>query len=477
MTELCDLGAIELRKMIGAGEISPVELLNACRQRIERVNPTLNAIVSTCWERAEAEAIQAEKAVRNGDSLGPIHGIPIGIKDTQSTADLRTTFGSPIYAEHVPEADERMVAAVRRAGAIVVGKTNVPEFGAGANTTNAVFGPTGNPFAPDRTCGGSSGGSAVALATGMLPLATGSDTGGSLRTPAAFCGVVGFRTSPGLVPVNHYDIGWSPLSVHGPIARDVTDTALMLSVIAGNGPLDPLSGPVDPTRFVDPPETDLGAIRVAFSADLGFAPVDPAIRRVFQRVVKETREWFAVADERDPPLEDADEVFEVLRGIHFLASHGERYRTQIDKLGPNIITNVKQALGYGIEDAARAQTAHTALYRRFVGFMRDYDVLVTPAVTVPPFPHADLYPVHIDGQPVRTYFHWLALSYGITLTAHPSIAIPCGLDETGTPFGIQLCGRRGGDRELLGIAAAFERRLATTSTLGRPVPDLDLLAA
>jgi len=243
MDELCDLAAIELRRLIGARQISPVELLASCRARIEQVNGAVNAFVATCWERAEAEARAAERAVMTGKTLGPLHGLPIGIKDLALTEGLRTTFGSPQFSDLVPEIDERQVAAVRQAGAIVVGKTNTPEFGAGANTVNPVYGATGNPFDSMKACAGSSGGSAVALATGMVPLATGSDMGGSLRNPAAYCGVVGFRPSPGAVPHELRLIGWSPLSVQGAMGRTVADTALLHGVMAGTDPRDPLSWP------------------------------------------------------------------------------------------------------------------------------------------------------------------------------------------------------------------------------------------
>ncbi|MCP5155788.1 MAG: amidase [Ectothiorhodospiraceae bacterium] len=459
MTDLCDLGAIALRRMIGARQVSPRELLAACKARIEALNPTFNAITATCWERAQREAEAAERAVGEGAPLGPLHGLPIGIKDTQVTGGLRTTFGSPIFADNVPAADERMVAAVRAAGAIVIGKTNVPEFGAGANTTNPVYGATGNPLDPKRICGGSSGGSAVALATRMLPLATGSDTGGSLRTPAALCGIVGLRPSPGLVPMKTKSVGWSPISVHGPLGRDVAEAALMLSVIAASDADDPLSYPVDAAALATPPRVDPSRLRVAVSEDLGFAPVDQMVRRCFRRAVERITPHVAVVEPRDPDLHDADDVFETLRAIQFLAGHEKHYREQRDLLGPNLVENVEQAMGYTFADVVRAHTAHTALYRRFIAFMADWDVLITPSVTVPPFPLEQLYPPAIDGVPARTYFHWLALAYGITLTTHPAISIPCGLDEQGTPFGIQIVGKRGGDHALLGVAAALEALL------------------
>ena len=439
MAELCDLSAIELRRLIGAKEVSPVELLASCRARIERINGAVNAFVATCWERAAAEARSAEHAVMAGEALGPLHGLPIGIKDLALTAELRTTFGSPQFAEFVPEADERQVAAVRAAGAIVVGKTNTPEFGAGANTVNPVYGATGNPFDPEKTCAGSSGGSAVALATGMVPLATGSDMGGSLRNPAAFCGVVGFRPSPGAVPHELRLIGWSPLGVQGSMGRNVPDTVLLFEAMAACDARDPLSCPLPP--HAGPELIDLGSLRVAISEDLGFAPVDDGIREVFRAAMARIRGVFARADDRDPPLDDsANAAFEVNRAINFLAAHADSYR-------------------------------------RFLEFMAEYDALICPAMAVPPFPHAQLYVEAINGRPMRTYFHWLALAYGLTLTAHPVACIPCGRDGTGMPFGIQVCGRRFGDRRTLAVAAALERHLQSIPELARPLPDLHALAA
>jgi Asp-tRNA(Asn)/Glu-tRNA(Gln) amidotransferase A subunit family amidase len=476
MTELCDLSALELRALIGAKRISPVELLASCRARIERIDGAVNAFVATCWDRAEAEARAAERAVLAGEALGPLFGLPIGIKDLALTEALRTAFGSPQFADHVPAADERQVEAVRRAGAIVVGKTNTPEFGAGANTVNPVYGATGNPFDPEKTCAGSSGGSAVALAVGMVPLATGSDMGGSLRNPAAYCGVVGFRPSPGAVPHELRLVGWSPLGVQGPMGRTVADTALLFSVMRGSDARDPLSWPQGPAARPEP--VDLASLRVALSEDLGFAPVDDGIRRVFRQAMGRLRGVFAQADERDPPLDaSADDAFAVTRAINFVAAHAETHRGRPEMLGPNVAANVVQGLGMSLEDVAQAMKAHTTLYRRFLEFMADYDALICPAMAVPPFPHAELYVEAINGQRLRSYFHWLALAYGLTLTAHPVACIPCGRDHTGMPFGIQICGRRYGDERTLAIAAALERHLQSLPELARPLPDLDALAA
>lgn len=476
MTEPCDLPAVEARRLIGAKQLSPVDLLASCRARIEAVNPTLNAIPTTCWERAETEAKAAEDAVMRGDDLPPLHGLPMGVKETMVSGGVRTTFGSPIFADNVPEKDERLVAAARAAGAVAIGKTNVPEFALGANSSNPVFGSTGNPFDPARICGGSSGGSAVALATGMVPVALGSDTGGSLRTPAAYCGVVGYRPTPGLVPMSGRGTGWSALSVQGPMGRDVPDTALLLSAIAGCDPVDPLSYPVDPESFLHLPEVDLSSLRVAVSEDLGFAPVDNGIRETFRAAIKDIGSVFGEVVEIDPPLQDSDEIFAILRSLQFMDRFRLHYENKRDLLGPNAIANYEEALGYSFADAAWAQTQQTMLYRRFVAFMQDFDILLAPMAAVPPYPVEQLYPTHINGEELRSYFHWLGLSYGITNTAHPAITIPCGLDPTGTPFGLQICGRRYGDRTLLGISAALEKHLSTIPARARPLPDIAALS-
>src|SRR5687767_5250577 len=280
--ELLSLSAVELRRRIGTKEISPVELTDACIERIEGINPAVNAVTAVCYERARDEAKTAEKAALRGESLGLLHGLPTGIKDLDETGGLLTTYGSPLYKDFIPERDNAMVARVRAAGAIVVGKTNVPEFGAGANSRNFVWGATGNPFDPMLNPGGSSGGSAAALATSMLPVCTGSDTGGSLRIPAAKCGVVGFRPSPGLVPVERRSLGWTPISVVGPMGRNVADTCLLMGAQAALDDCDPLSYPVDGASFAIPEPVDLGSLRVAYTEDFDTSPVDEPIRAVFR---------------------------------------------------------------------------------------------------------------------------------------------------------------------------------------------------
>jgi amidase len=472
MTELCDISAVELRRMIGAKEISPVELLDSCLRRIAAVNPALNAVTATCIERARGEAKAAEAAVRRGDALGKLHGLPIGIKDLNETAGLRTTWGSPLFADYVPEKDEAMVASVRRAGAIVVGKTNVPEFGAGANTNNKVYGPTGNPFDPKRICGGSSGGSAVALAASMLPICTGSDTGGSLRIPAAFCGIVGFRPSVGLVASERRPVGWTPITTQGPMGRTVEDTLLLLRAQISDDSRDPLAFSVDPADFETIKPIDLGGLRVAVSDDLGFMPLDPRIRATFRERIDLVKSVFRSCEWRNPEMADSDEAFGSLRAMNFLAAHRERYEKHRDKLGPNIIANVEQGLKMSLADAARGQVLATKIYRAFQEFFRDIDILICPTVPVPPFPLEQLYMTHIDGKKLATYYTWLAPTYALSLTGHPSISLPCGLEPTGTPFALQICGPARSDKFVLDVAHALERHLARDPRTARPLPDL-----
>ncbi|MBR0671122.1 amidase [Neoroseomonas soli] len=484
MTEPCDLSAVEARRLIGRKALSPVELLESCLARIGEVNHAVNAMVAMDEPAARAGAKAAEQAVMKGETLGALHGLPVGIKDLEETKGLRTTYGSPIFADFVPEADCGMVANLRKAGAIVIGKTNTPEFGAGANTRNAVYGVTGNPFDPTKSAAGSSGGSGVALACGMAPICSGSDTGGSLRNPAAFNGIVGYRPSPGLVPSEKRGHGWSGLPVLGPMARNMQDTALMLSAMASDDAQDPLAytlhgavgrGVADMYYPVKP--IDLGSLRLAVSADFGQAPVEKHIREVFATRARAIAPMFGAADEASPDCRGGDEAFEVLRATGFLTSHLEKARTRPQDVGPNVRANVEEGLRYTIEDAARAAAQQTRMYRAWQHFFARHDILITPAITVSPRPWKELYPAEIDGQPTRTYFHWLAMAYYVTLCGHPAVSIPMGVDRNGMPFGLQVVGPRGGDALLLRVAAAIEEAFVNDPELRRPVPDLAALKA
>ena len=363
--ELVSLSAVELRRRIGTKEVSPVELLDACLDRIEEVNPAVNAVTAMCVKRARQEAKAAEAAARRGEDLPPLHGLPTGIKDLEETKDLLTTYGSPLYRDFVPTWDNVMVGRVRAAGAVVVGKTNVPEFGAGANSRNPVWGATGNPFDPRLNPGGSSGGSAVALATDMLPVCTGSDTGGSLRIPAAMCGVVGFRPSPGMVAVERRGMGWTPISVLGPMGRTVADTCLLYATQVGQHDTDPLSFPIDGAVFAEPWPVDLGSLRVAWSEDFGGVPVEKGIRRTMRAKIKAMKHLFRSLDEVKMDFGEADRCFDVVRAVSFVARYREAYEKNRELLGPNIRANYEIGANMTLADFAWAHAEQTRIFRKF----------------------------------------------------------------------------------------------------------------
>ena len=481
--EPCDLSATEARRMIGAKKLSPVELMTSCIARTEAVDHAVNAMPTRGFERALEVAREQEAEVMRGDDLGALHGLPIAIKDTNEAAGLRFTSGSPIFADRVPSSDERFVALLRAAGGNIVGKTNVPEWAAGANTRNPVLGTTGNPFDPTRSAAGSSGGSAVALACGMVPLASGSDTGGSLRNPAAFCGVVGFRPTTGLIPSEKRGAAWIQISSLGPMARTVADTALMVSVMVGDDTRDPLS-PVVPGKVVRdgadyavPPPVDLSRLRVAVTPDFGFAPTERRIAEVLREKVGLFSSAFRTLDEATPDCTGADDCFAVLRAVSALANFGPLVRSHPDKVGPNIVDNVREGEGYSAQDVADAVTAQTEIYRRWQSFFTEYDILLSPSVTISPRPWRELFPREIDGVPTRSYYHWLACAYAATIPGHPALSLPVGLDHAGLPFGLQVIGPRGGDAFTLGVAHALETLLADDPRTARPIPNLGPLVS
>lgn len=470
MTELCDLSAVQLRRMIGRKAISPRELLASCLKRIDQVNPAINAVVTLDRDLAERQALAAEAAVLSGESLGLLHGLPVGIKDLNETAGLKTTFGSLLYKDNVPKADEGQIARIRAAGGMIFAKTNTPEFGAGAQTTNKVFGVSANPFDTRMTTAGSSGGSAAALATSMLPLCNGSDLGGSLRTPASFCGVVGFRPTPGRVAVENATRAFSPLAVEGPMGRTVEDVSLLLAAQVGHDDRDPFSRPGDPFQ-ADPGWADLSRLKIAFSEDFGSLPVAQPIRHVFRARMKEIEPLFARMEARHHDIAGVHDIFERLRAAGFLAAYKDLTDEQKRLLGPNVLANIALGESYSAEQIAAAEAEHSNYYRRFLDFMNDWDFLICPAAPIAPFPKDQLYPKEIDGVAMKTYINWVALSYVITLTTCPSLVLPLGLDEQGLPFGIQIVGRRWGERHLLAVARSLEAALAGGKA-ARPLPDL-----
>jgi len=482
LTQSCDLDAVEARRLIGCKKLSAVELVESCIARTLAVDPAVNAMVARDFDRARAAADACDAATMRGDALGPLHGLPLGVKDLENVAGLRTTYGSVLFRDHVPAQDHRIVQAARHAGAIVLGKTNTPEWGAGANTRNAVYGATGNPFDPSRSAAGSSGGSAVALATGMVPLATGSDMGGSLRNPAAFCGIVGFRPTPGLVPSETRLLGWNPLPVLGPMARTVPDLCLLLSCIVSDDPRDPLASSAGqaahrPANLAVPAAVDLAGLRVALTPDFGFAPTERHVAEVFAEKTGLFRPVFAHSEDAAPDCAGTDEVFETLRAAASLASHHDRVRDTPDDVGPNVHADVAAGLRLSALDVARALRHQTVLYRRWQLFFDRFDVILSPAVTISPRPWSELFPSSIDGRPTRTYYNWLALAYAVTVVGHPAVSLPVGLDRNGMPFGLQIVGRRGGDAQVLAVAAALERLLAGDPRTARPVPNVAALAA
>ncbi len=474
---LPERSAVELRRLIGSRQLSPVELMDACIARIEALNPAVNAIAATDFERARESARQAEADVMRGAPLGLLHGLPLGVKDLQDTAGLLTTYGNAGLRGNVPAHDNALVARLRAAGAIVTAKTNVPDMGAGANTRNPVWGATGNPFDPSLNAGGSSGGSAAALAVDMLPIATGSDTGGSLRIPAALCGVVGLRPSPGLVANDARPLGWSVISVLGPMGRTVGDTALQLAASVGFDARDPLSHAEHATSFWPLAEVDLSRLRVGTTEDFGLCIVDPEIRRVFRERVEAIRPWVACCEPVELELGDADRAFDTLRAESFVAAFADTYRTAPETLGPNVRANVEMAAAITLADRAWAHLEQTRIARRFARAFERFDLIIAPTTPVTPFPWTELYAQRIDGQAMRNYYHWLGLTYVVTLATNPALSLPCGRDEHGMPFGLQLIGRLRGDASLLAAAQALEHAFEATPALRRPRPDLEALRA
>jgi Asp-tRNA(Asn)/Glu-tRNA(Gln) amidotransferase A subunit family amidase len=469
----CDLSAFSaIQKMI-LRKLSPVELLESCLARIELVNGTINAITAMDISRAREEALAAEQAYAKKSDLPPLMGLPVGIKDLNKTQGLRTTYGSLLHANDIPASDEALVARLRQAGAIILAKTNTPEFGSGSNTNNKVFGATCNPYDLARTPGGSSGGSAAALATGMLPLAHGSDTGGSLRNPATWSGVVGFRPTPGLVGREGRTLNYTHFSVQGPMARNVTDASLMMTGLVGNEDRDTLSSFVNASVFRNLDDVDVSKLRVAWSTDFGgVAPIDEDIRRSFEGVIKQIGSAFGTCEERHPKFEDARDIFWVLRCVYYLANHSERIANHRDTLSSNIVSNFEAGEKMSLADVARAERNWAKLYSDFQDFFVNIDLLIVPGNAVSPFLIAKGIPKLVGGKIMGNYVDASLVRSALTLTGHPVIAIPTGLDEVGMPFGVQIVGKRRGDFDLLSAAKAIETTVCENSLIMPTRPDI-----
>ncbi len=461
-TELCFLTAVELSRLLRTREVSAREVMDAHLAQIDRVNPLVNAIVTYLPELGRKGAAEADERLARGEEVGPLHGLPIAHKDLITTKGIRTTWGSPIYKDFVPDQDALIVERLKGAGAITIGKTNTPEFGAGSQTFNPVFGATLNPYDLSTTCGGSSGGAAVALACGMLPIADGSDTGGSLRNPANFCNVVGFRPSPGRVPMWPTETAWFPISVQGPMARTVEDAALMLTAMAGPDPRSPIAICEPGSRFAEPLERNFRGVKIAWSPDLGGLPVDPRVTRV----IEAHRDTFAkilgceVVDGQ-PDFADADEIFKAWRAWRFEL----RFTPLIEKYGDlikeTIHWNAEQGAKLTGPQLSRIEKKRTELYHRLRVFMEDHEFLIAPVSQVPPFDVSKPYITQINGKEMPTYIDWMQSCYFITVTGHPAISVPCGFTPEGLPVGVQIVGRHQDDFGVLQLAYAFQQATQT----------------
>jgi amidase len=446
---------------VRAGQISARELLELHLDRIAARNPGLNAIVSLDEERARAGAAAADEALASGAAVGPLHGLPFAVKDTHNVAGWRTTYGSTLFAEHVPDKDDLVVERVRRAGAVIIGRTNVPEFAAGSHTFNKVFGTTLNPYDPTRSAGGSSGGAACALAAEMVPLADGSDMGGSLRNPASFCGVVGLRPSLGRVPNWPSDNQWESTSVAGPMARNVGDLALLLSVLAGPDPRVPFALGEPGSAFAPPLAGSLKGLRVALSVDLGGAfEVDSEVASVVTASAADFTGAGAQVSDAHPRLNNAEDTFRTLRAWHFQARFGRLLAKHPDDFRSSLAENIRAGESLTGADVARAYRQRTTLGEKMRWFFEEHDVLVLPVSQVPPFPADQEFPTQINGKPMETYLDWMRSAYFITVTGCPAISVPAGHTADGLPVGIQIVAPHGGERRLLEIAAAYEDAVA-----------------
>lgn len=467
MPDLYLRSASDLARMLRRREVSAVEVVEAHLAQIDRVNGATNAIVTLTPETAVAEARRLDRALVSGDDIGPLHGVPVVHKDLHDTAGVRTTYGSTIYSSHVPDRDAVIVSRMRAAGAISVGKSNTPEFGTGSQTYNAVFGATRNPYDLAMTPGGSSGGSAAALGARMVPFASGTDMGGSLRNPASFCNVVGFRPSAGVVPQGPSESAWASLAVDGPMARSVDDVALMLSVVAGFDPWSPIAWPGDGSCFRPPLRAEVRGLRVAWGSALGGLPIAPEVRSVLDESGLAALETLGcVVDEAEPDFTGAEESFRTLRAWHYASWFADEYANHRAELNSDTAWNVECGLGLSGADLARAERLRSRLHQELVRFFERYDVLALPVSPVTPFPVEQPWVREIAGEEQHTYLDWMRAAYYVSATGLPAVSVPCGFTDSGLPIGVQFVGRPAGDLDLLRFAHAFE----SVDEVGRILP-------
>jgi amidase len=474
--------AVAIAGMLRRRDVSAREVVAAHIARIEAFDPAINAIVTRTFDAALSQAAAADEAIAGGRTLGLLHGLPVAHKDLAETEGVLTTYGSPLFAANVPQRDALVVQRMARAGAISLGKTNVPEFGAGSHTVNAVFGATHNPYHHGRSAGGSSGGAAAALAARFIALADGSDLGGSLRNPASFCNVVGLRPSPGRVP------GW-PLAdvadmfaVAGPMGRTVADVALLLAVLAGPDPRVPLALDQPPPAVSDPAQIrpvldrDLRGMRIAWSPDLGL-PVEPAVLDVLAPARHVLAGLAGEVIDAVPDLSGADEVFRTFRAFAFATFRADLLSRHPDLLGPNVTWNIQQGLRLTTADLSRATVLRAELTERINAFFADVDVLACPVSQVAPFDVTLDWVHEINGRPLQTYLDWMASAYLISATGLPAISVPAGFTAAGLPVGLQLVGRRRCDWDLLAVAHAFESATGYAARVPESAPSLTATAS
>ncbi|MGH7105698.1 MAG: amidase [Acetobacteraceae bacterium] len=463
--ELCRLSATEVVRMLRQGTVSPLELVDAAAVRIEEVDSRVNALPIRFLDAARAAARQFPPPRGHPDRPGWLAGLPVAVKDYNDVGGQLTTFGSPIFADHIAPEDDITVAVMRASGAIPIAKSNVPEF-AGAHTFNPLWGTTRNPWNLNRSAGGSSGGAAAALAAGEVWLANGSCLGGSLRIPASFCGVVGLRPSPGLVPRGRGLPAFDDLWVEGPIARDVADLALFLDAQAASSTDDPLSRPAPAISYVDVLGKPRAPKRVAFSADLGLMRVDSEVVAQCRAGAARFADLGAEVEETAPDFSGAIDAFQTLRALLMAETRGELLARERARIAPEIVWNIEKGLALTAEEILRALRARAALYHRVAGFFETFDILACPTVAVPPFPAEQRWPTEIGGQKLATYIDWMFLTFVMTLTSCPALSLPCGLTKDGLPVGLQLVGRPHGEAALLSAAYLLEHALG----LSRLVP-------
>jgi amidase len=455
-SEICFLSTVEMARLIRTKKLSARELLAAHLKQIERVNPKVNAIVTLVPELAAAAAAKADEMQARKEKLGPLHGLPVAHKDLVETRGIRTTFGSPLFKDNIPVADDLIVERLHRAGAITIGKTNTPEFGSGSQTFNTVFGATHNPYDLTKTCGGSSGGAAVALACGLIPVADGSDTGGSLRNPAAFCNVVGFRPTPGRVPNPKAVFGWFTLSTSGVLGRSVADLALALSTVTGPDPRAPLSIDEPGELFARPLGRGFKGTRVAWFKDLGGTPFDPRVRTVVDGHRKTFESLGCIVEQAEPDFAPAELAFRVLRAWNTANSYGERYRANPGAFKDVLAGEIEEGLRLTGPEVARAEAAHGVMWRRFQAFLEKYDYFVLPTTQLPPFDVNTPYPKEIAGVKFDSYIDWMKSCWYISAVGNPAASVPGGFTPEGLPVGVQIVGRYKADFSVLQLAHAFE---------------------